>query len=129
MTTTTTGSYEGRTETTGICPGCQGGTRRPVPEANRPYIRYNARWGHWGVGGYLPAGEGPFRDGQGYEGGTLPCTNCGGQYMCGKATGRVPLREDGTPCLHDYVVTDGRRCYHRFSCQHCGDRYVIDSGD
>jgi hypothetical protein len=120
------------TGATGICPVCDGGTRRPVPEDTRRYIRYNARWGHWGISGYVPAGEGPFVDGQGYEGGTFPCDNCGGQYMSGKATGRVALRPDGTPCVHEYkdsAESNHSRGWHVSYCRHCGDRRTIDSGD
>jgi hypothetical protein len=62
----------------GTCPACNGSTREPVPESSQRYIKYNARWGHWGCSGYEPAGPGPFQDGQGYEGGTYPCGNCGG---------------------------------------------------
>lgn len=127
MTTSTT--YEGRAETVGVCPACRGDGRRPVPEASQRYICYNARWGHWGTAGYEPAGDGPFADGQGYEGGTFPCKNCGGQYMSMKAKGTVPLRPDGEPCLHDYAYTPAGNCYHRYDCRHCGDRYHIDSGD
>jgi hypothetical protein len=116
----------------GACPVCDGSTRRPVPEERRRYIKHNARWGHWGLSGYQPAGTGPFADGQGYEGGTLPCRNCGGQYMSGKATGRVPLRPDGAPCRHEYRDTtesNHDRGWHVSKCAHCGDRLTIDSGD
>jgi hypothetical protein len=117
---------------TGTCPVCDGTTRRPVPEDTRRYIRYNARWGHWGIAGYQPAGAGPFADDQGYEGGTLPCCNCGGQTMSMTATGQVLLRPDGTPCEHKYG--DGPNSNHRYGkhdhvCIHCGHRYFIDSGD
>ena len=115
--------------TTGTCPACQGSTRRPVPESSQKYLRYNARWEHWGTAGYQPAGPGPFVDGQGYEGGTFPCNNCGGQTMSSRATGQVPLRPDGTPCLHEYVHTKIGRCYYQSDCKHCGHRYHIDSGD
>ena len=115
--------------TQGPCPVCNGTARKPVPEDSQRYIKYNARWGHWGVSGYAPAGPGPFADGQGYEGGTLPCGNCGGSTMSGKATGRVYLREDGTPCSHQWDVVQAGRCYHKYSCRHCPDKFSIDSGD
>lgn len=121
------------TATLGTCPACEGTLRRPVPESSRRYIKHNARWGHWGIAGYQPAGPGPFVHEQGYEGGTLPCCNCGGQTMFGKPTGQVPLRADGTPCLHDYAGVstpeETRRCIHRRECRGCGHRYTIDSGD
>ena len=114
----------------GVCPACEGSTRRPVPESSRRYIKHNSRWGHWGISGYLPPGPGPYKDGQGWEeGGTFRCDNCGGQTMFTTATGEVPLRPDGTPCLHEYVVRKTGACLHEFDCKHCGFHYVIDSGD
>lgn len=116
----------------GTCSVCLGSTRRPVPEETRKYIKHNARWNHWSIAGYEPAGPGPFVDGQGYEGGTLPCTNCGGQTMSLKATGQVRLRPDGTPCKHEYKLRDGSnpgRGWYRYECRHCGDQYDLDSGD
>jgi hypothetical protein len=116
----------------GTCPVCAGSARKPVPEESRRYIKHNARWGHWGIAGYEPAGQPPFADGSGYEGGTLPCTNCGGKTMSLKGTGTVPLRPDGTPCIHEYTQTsrsNPRRGYHDYECKHCNYRYVIDSGD
>jgi hypothetical protein len=118
-----------QTVATGTCPKCDGTARRPVPEDSRKYIKHNARWGHWGIAGYDPAGTGPFTDGTGYEGGTFPCNNCGGQTMSTKGTGKVRLRPDGTPCLHEYKGTTVGRCYHKYECAQCGDIYHIDSGD
>lgn len=60
---------------------------------------------------------------------TLPCTNCGAQYMFGRSTGEVRLREDGTPCKHEYSSKTVGRCLTEYICKHCGDRYQIDSGD
>ncbi len=60
---------------------------------------------------------------------TLPCTNCGGQYMMGRPTGQVRLREDGTPCTHSYTSKTVGRCLTEYTCKHCGDRHQIDSGD
>ena len=60
---------------------------------------------------------------------TLPCHNCGGQYMFGKPTGEVRLREDGTPCTHSYKSATVGRCLTEYTCEHCGDRYQIDSSD
>ena len=60
---------------------------------------------------------------------TLGCTNCGGQYMNMSATGEVRLRNDGTPCKHSYTSKTVGRCLTEYTCEHCGDRYQIDSGD
>ncbi len=115
--------------TTGTCPVCLGSCRKAVPEETRKYLKYNGRWGHWGIAGYEPGGEPPFADGCGYEGGTLPCTNCGGATMSCRGTGQVRLRPDGTPCLHKYTGQTVGNCYHRYTCTECGDVYHIDSGD
>jgi hypothetical protein len=38
------------------------------------------------------------------------CRNCGGQTMTLRATGKVPLRKDGTPCTHKFgSFSSGRR--------------------
>lgn len=109
------------TKPTGVCPVCNGTARRPVPDDTRRYIKYNERWGHWGIAGYDPDTD------------TLPCTNCGGQYMSMKPTGVVALRPDGTPCEHKYKTDDEKsrptRGWHVSNCIHCGDRLEIDSGD
>ena len=60
---------------------------------------------------------------------TMPCRNCGAQMMFGKATGEVKLRPDGTPCTHEYDYHLAGRCYHIYTCRHCGWWYDIDSGD
>lgn len=59
---------------------------------------------------------------------TVACQNCGGQTMSGKATGKVRMRPDGTPCTHEYKGADAGRCLTRFGCGHCGDAFLIDSG-
>jgi hypothetical protein len=65
--------------------------------------------------------------------GTVPCSNCGGQYMSGLATGVVRLNKDGIPCAHAYAKTgpEDREPYgwREYTCRNCGDQYVIDSGD
>lgn len=60
----------------------------------------------------------------------VDCQNCGGQKMWQRATGRVVLRSDGTPCTHDYrhFLKIGA-CYNEYRCEHCGDINPIDSGD
>jgi ribosomal protein L34E len=60
---------------------------------------------------------------------TLMCSNCGGQTMGGVATGETRERSDGTPCKHEYKYKSLGRCYHGYTCKHCGYGYTIDSGD
>lgn len=60
------------------------------------------------------------------------CTNCGGQTMYGRATGKVPPRRDnGEPCKHEYGGSNPNnwRCYVSYCCKHCGFSYEIDSSD
>lgn len=93
----------------GTCPVCNGSGRVAVPEHQQRYKTVYA--------GYDADTD------------TLGCTNCGGQYMYGRATGQVRLREDGTACTHQYVSKAVGRCLTEYLCVHCGDRYQIDSGD
>lgn len=91
----------------GVCPVCNGSGRRSadgVP-AKSVYADYDK------------------------ETDTLPCNNCGGQMMYGTPTGEVNLREDGTPCKHEYSSESIGRCYTRYSCNHCEFSFKIDSGD
>ena len=92
---------------TGTCPVCEGTCRKPAGDGR--YKIYTA--------GYDAATD------------TVPCTNCGGQTMWGKPTGQVPLRPNGEPCKHEYNYTKLGRCYHGYTCKHCGYSYDIDSGD
>lgn len=92
----------------GICPVCNGSGRVPYTGDIR-----HAKW----------------RAGYNETDNTLACTNCGGQTMSVHGTGKVNLRPDGTPCVHEYVGETVGRCYHRYVCKHCGDVYYIDSGD
>lgn len=57
------------------------------------------------------------------------CDNCGGQYMYASPKGEVPLRPDGTPCLHEYSFIKTGRCLTKYTCGHCHDSFTIDSGD
>jgi len=95
----------------GICPVCNGTTRMPVAEEHQEYKR-------------LYSGYNPVTD-------TLPCDNCGGQYMFSLPTGAVSLRPDGTPCKHEYKSKSNPRfqSLHIYNCVHCDDFYEIDSGD
>lgn len=91
----------------GICPVCNGSGRRPAGD-----YRYK----------HITAGYDAESD-------TLSCNNCGGQTMFGKPTGQVPLREDGTPCKHEFKGVSIGRCLTRYTCVHCVSSYEIDSGD
>lgn len=92
----------------GTCPTCNGTTRVPY--------NLDPSWRRV-IAGYDEATD------------TLGCTNCGGQYMFGRPTGQVNLREDGTPCSHIYKSRNAGRCLTEYTCVHCSDRYTIDSGD
>ena len=95
----------------GNCPVCSGTGHMPCPD----YISESSKRNGWY--GYRA------------EDNTVSCTNCGGQTMYGQATGQVRLREDGSPCVHEYTGRNAGRCYTIYTCKHCGDRYDIDSGD
>jgi hypothetical protein len=96
-------------KTKGTCPVCNGSGRMPVPEWGQKYKRI--------IAGYDKVTD------------TFKCNNCGGQYMMGVPSGQVNLREDGTPCTHDYDAKKLGNCYYGHVCKHCGDQYAIDSGD
>lgn len=96
----------------GVCPVCNGTGHMPCPDAQRQYGISNGWFGY------------------NAENDTVICTNCGGQYMFGKASGTVKLRPDSSPCKHSYQSRTGRwRSTTNYSCVHCNDTYVIDSGD
>jgi hypothetical protein len=92
---------------TGPCPVCNGTTRVDAGDVkySRSLYGYNI------------------------DDNTVPCKNCGGQYMFGKPSGVVPLRKDGSPCTHEYSGRSGGRCYTIYTCNHCSSSYSIDSGD
>lgn len=96
-------------ENTGICPVCNGTCRVPIPEESKRYKSV--------IASYDPETD------------TLACNNCGGQTMYGKPTGKVKLRADGSPCKHEYDYKQLGRCYHGYTCKHCGFFFDIDSGD
>lgn len=83
--------------------------------------------------GRVPAGDDKYKHviaGYNKEDDTFPCTNCGGQTMFGRPTGKVNLRKDnGEPCIHEYEYRKAGRCYHVYTCIYCGFKYDIDSGD
>ena len=60
---------------------------------------------------------------------TVPCRNCGGQYMFGRPSGLVSIDYSGQPCVHDYIGRNAGRCLTEYTCKHCGERHQIDSGD
>ena len=93
----------------GTCPVCNGTCRMPVSEDQQRYKT-------------IMAGYDAVTD-------TFPCNNCGGQTMFGSPTGKVNLRSDGQPCVHEYNYKRLGNCYHGYTCKHCGFKYDIDSGD
>lgn len=98
----------------GTCPVCEGSGRRAAGEDV-----YRSSFS----GKVLTAGYDEATD-------TLPCRNCGGQTMGLHGTGKVYLRKDGSPCVHEYTrgPDDGRwRCYHHSVCKYCPQEVVIDS--
>lgn len=95
-------------ERTHTCPECNGSTRTPY--------RLDPSWKRV-IAGYDAATD------------TLPCHNCGSQYMFGRATGLVNLNRAGQPCTHVYKGQSAGRCLTEYTCIHCDDRYQIDSGD
>lgn len=91
----------------GVCPVCNGSGR--VAAGDHKYKSVMASYDH-------------LTD-------TLSCTNCGGQTMYGRPTGKVPLRATGEPCVHEYTGRNAGRCYTIYSCNHCSFRFDIDSSD
>lgn len=78
--------------------------------------------------GRVPAGDHKYKNviaGYEKETDTFGCTNCGGQYP----SGEVRLNKDGVPCTHKYSSRTVGRCLTEYTCDNCGDRYEIDSGD
>ena len=91
----------------GTCPVCSGTTR--VPAGDNKYKNV--------IAGYDQDTD------------TFGCTNCGGQYMFGRPTGKVGVDFGGQPCRHEYSGKNVGRCLTEYNCKFCGDRYQIDSGD
>jgi len=98
-----------RTSDEATCPRCAGTKRMPVPESSRRWVGI--------IAGYDPATD------------TFECNNCGAQRMFERATGKVFVRADGTPCLHEYTSKTIRNCLTQYDCKHCPESHVIDSGD
>lgn len=93
------------------CPVCNGTGRMPTPDNLRNYAEKNGWYGY------------------SKEDDRVTCTNCGGQTMYGKATGKTYLRDDGTACEHEYTGRTKGRCWTEYVCKHCGYSYDIDSSD
>ena len=92
---------------TGICPKCSGNKVIPAGDCAHKTI----------MAGYDKHND------------TFVCDNCGGQQMYGKALGVTYLRQDGSPCLHEYTSTKTGNCLHKYACKHCAYQFSIDSGD
>lgn len=88
----------------GTCPVCDGTGRVPA----------TGQWDKF-VASYDP------------DTNTVECRNCGTPYR--RSTGKVRLRSDGTPCVHERDVTVLGRCYRQYTCKHCGEYYTVDSSD
>lgn len=93
----------------GICPICNGTGRTPACVESRKYGWY----------------------GYNKETDTKRCNNCGTHGMYSPPPdGRVELRKDnGQPCVHEFLSEQIGRCYHRYTCKNCEASYTIDSGD
>lgn len=92
---------------TGVCPVCNGSGRKAAGDYQYKHV----------IAGYDKDTD------------TLPCTNCGGQYMFGSPSGKVRLNKDGVPCTHQYVSKYVGRCLTEYFCVWCADKHQIDSGD
>ena len=96
--------------TYGVCPVCNGTGRVACPyDKDTPWLS--------AMSGYDAADH------------TNNCHNCGGQTMSGRPTGKTRINKYSLPCKHDYESKTIGRCYHSYTCRHCGDYYTIDSGD
>lgn len=94
--------------TRGECPCCNG-TGKVTPAEGTKYLSVMA--------GYDKMNN------------TLPCDNCGAQYMFGKSKGHVKLNNEGLPCYHSYVGTNVGRSRTKYTCRRCDESFEIDSGD
>ena len=98
-------------ENYGVCPVCNGSLQMPCPDELRKHGK------QFGWYNYRESDD------------TVKCNNCGAQKMYGHPTGRVKLDKNGNPCKHSYKSENVGRCLTSYTCEHCGDNYVIDSGD
>lgn len=97
---------------TGTCPVCNGTLRQGLEPLN---AESEKKWNR----SYDAATE------------TIACQNCmpKGMFAPPTPTGIVSLNKDGEPCKHRFHSETIGRCYHRYTCIHCGDSFTIDSGD
>ena len=89
------------------CPVCNGTKRKPAGDYR------------WKAGTY----------GYDKETDTLLCTNCGGQTMSLRPTGKVHVNKQGNPCVHKYTITGAGRGLTDYNCTECNFYYQIDSSD
>lgn len=96
---------------TGTCPVCNGTLRQPVTDKERHSIKWNKSYDA--------------------ETDTINCYNCmpRGMFASPIPTGVVSLNHEGAPCTHRFIETKLGNCYYRYTCEHCGDAFSIDSGD
>lgn len=94
----------------GICLCCSGSTRRPVHPNEERYKNIMA--------------------GYDKETDTMPCRNCGGQTMFGRALGYTKIDPaTGLSCVHHFVGRSAGNCYTVYTCTKCSSSFDIDSGD
>lgn len=103
---------------TGVCPMCLGSGKKLVD--GRTWEEFYS--------GELPAHPDQIRYAIEY-GKISPelvatCTNCGG-YENVRPNGRVPLREDGTPCMHEFEMVAITPTAEIHKCKHCGYQYRV----
>lgn len=76
--------------------------------------------------GRRPYDGGPYSYGLDAETNTVPCNNCNQFFW--DPLGYVRRRPDGTPCVHKYAMLPQRfSCFQEYRCEHCGDRFDVDS--
>ena len=59
---------------------------------------------------------------------TLPCCNCGGQAMYGRAWGLTRINPaTGLGCMHTFIGTEVSQSLYQYTCKACKYSYQIDS--
>lgn len=100
--------------TTGICPMCHGCGRK---------LKDGSGWET-----VFPGGIPPIQEMYAHIAKNVPndlyvrCTNCGGGEDV-MPNGRVPLREDGTPCMHEYDIIPMSPTSDIHKCKYCRYQY------
>ena len=92
-----------------VCPVCNGTGRMEADEHMKKYKNV--------IAGYDLSDD------------TIKCNNCGGQRMFGEPKGYVGINRDGVGCTHSYKSKTVGNCLTKYTCEHCGDSYEIDSSD